>query len=621
MQPLIDFVMRRPIQPRLYGGVRVRILSRCFLALTPIFWLFSAINGNAQTPLSGFLADTESELDRLAQASTLAWWNYKTNINDETRKLAIEADAALDKEKKARSAQLRAMDLRSATRDEARKLLLLKLQSDGIVIDPKLAQQFANIKADMEKNYAQACPFIDVGRSCMPRGEIELELQSGRNPDRLRTLWLAWYDTARPIGRLYPSYVELSNRGARDSGYSDAASMSKAAYEVDPVEFERDLDNLWAEIRPLYLLLHAYVRKQLVAAYGKAAVDPSGPIPIHLLGNLWGQDWENIADLLAIPGGSTDYSAALKKAKLTPSDFINVAERFFTSLDFPALPPTFRERSYFTQPRPLAQPPDFDCHPSAWIISPSDWRLKTCLEISWTDFLVVHHEMGHIFYYQSFSPQPFLFRDAPNEGINEAIGDAAALSVTPEYLRRIGILSSDGTNDDLNQLMHVALRKLARVPFGLMLQKWRWGVMSGKIAPEHYNDEWWGLVRKYQGIAPPAHRPADAFDPGAKEHIAADIDYTRYFLADVLTFQIHEALSHEAGCTAQLHRCSIFENNAAGSRWRSAMQLGSSRPWTEVLELMTGGSRIQGRSMRNYLAPLEEWLKQETRGDAIGWEK
>jgi peptidyl-dipeptidase A len=391
--------------------------------------------------------------------------------------------------------------------------------------------------------------------------------------------------------------------------------MSRAIYEVDSEEFLEDMESLWTDLQPLYGLLHAQVRAKLVSKYGTSEVDPKGPIPMHLLGNLWGQDWEGIYDLVAFPGESIDYQEVLLSNKLGPRGFVTSATNFFASIGFPELPASFEERSYFERPRP-----NFDCHPSAWLIAPNDYRLKMCIKENWAAFLTVHHEMGHIFHFQSYSHQAILFRDAPNEGISEAIGDAVALSITPEYLQRIGLIEEQKTDaNELNELLRVALRKVVRVQFGLMLQKWRWGVMTGEIPPDRYNDAWWELVKEYQGLAPATPRPKEAFDPGAKYHIAADVDYIRYFLADVLTFQIHAALSREAGCKLPIHRCTIYDSKRAGDQLKAALAMGSSRPWGEMLTALTGEETISGKPMRDYLAPLEEQLKRETVRIPIGW--
>ena len=556
-----------------------------------------------------FALRTEEVLGRLAHQNAAAAWEAHTNETPENGRRSIDVGKALDGEIARRAQQARQF----AAQDPItkRKLFVLTLNSAGIPKDPAVHERLLQLRGRMASHYADACPVVDAGRPCVPREQIEAQLAKTRDAARLRTLWMAWYDTAKPIKGAYAEFTELANQGARDTGYADASIMSRAIYEVVPDEFLREMEALWTDLRPLYLLLHAYVRDKLVAKYGTAEVDPRGPIPIHLVGNLWGQDWESIIDLLDA-GDTADFDATV--APLPATRFIEIAERFFVSVGFPSLPKTFWERSYFERPRG-----NFDCHPSAWRIGPDDWRLKMCVVPNWYHFVMAHHEIGHVFYFQSFAAQPFFFRDPPNAGINEAIGDVAQLSVTPDYLRRIGLLRKDGWSD-INHLMRAALRKLVRVQFGLMLQKWRWGVQSGSIKTDQYNDAWWALVREYQGLAPPAPRPADAFDPGAKQHIAADIDYIRYFLADVLTFQIHAALSREAGCLEPIHRCSIYESRDAGKRWRAALQLGSSRPWGDVLEVMTGDRRISGQPMRSYLAPLETWLKSNTQGKPIGWQ-
>jgi peptidyl-dipeptidase A len=473
----------------------------------------------------------------------------------------------------------------------------------------------------MASFYEQACPVVDPGR-CMGHDEIQREMQTTRDPARLRLLWEAWYNAAAPQAKPYREYVELLNQGARDSGRRDAAEVSLAAYAADPAAFKRELDALWDAVRPLYRMLHAYARARLVMRY-PGEVDPRGPIPMHLLGNLWGQEWDGVAEIL-LPGGVPDTTAsdrAFAAVGINARGMVEIAARFFQSLGFPPLPASFWDRSHFERPSgPDGRPrTNFACHPTAWMLQQGDWRLSGCLEPTWLDFLTAHHETGHIFYFQSLAPQPLLFREAPNPGINEAIGDAVMLSVTPAYLRQIGLASIAPGDDDINALLRVALGKVARIPFGLALQHWRWDVQAGRIPPERYNDAWWERVRTFQGLAPPGARPAEAFDPAAKQHIATNTDYVRYILADVLTFQIHAALAEASGCTEPLHRCSVYGSREAGARLRGAMAMGASRPWQDVLEAMSGSSEVRGEPLRRYLAPLEKWLAEQTKDVPMGW--
>jgi peptidyl-dipeptidase A len=589
------------------------------IALLLALVMAKPVSAQTDDEARAFVEETERVLAKLSDATAAAYWDDDVDQTPENSKRAQAAESAFIAESVARAVAARRYNPSDPVL--LRKLKRLALAADGLNADPQASKRRTELQQQMNTHYEQACASVDPGRPCLRRDEIEREIRTSRDPERLRRLWIAWYDTAQPQASRYQEHTELLNQGARDSGRRDASEVSLAAYETDPASFERDLDALWVQVRPLYRLLHAYARARLAVRY-PGEVDPKGPIPMHLLGNLWGQEWEGVADILAPGNNRDDTSDAFKQAGLTPLRMVKVADGFFTSLGFPALPSSFWERSYFERPLgPDGKPkPNFACHPTAYFIAPGDWRLRTCFTPNWADFLTAHHETGHIFYFQSFNDQPYLLRDAPNAGINEAVGDAVMLSVTPAYLQKIGLPAIAPTGGDIDELLRVALRKVARIPFGLMLQRWRWGVQSGRIPPERYNVAWWELVREYQGLAPPAPRPSTAFDPAAKKHIAADIDYIRYFLADVLTFQIHEALSRKAGCSEELHRCSIYESQAAGAQFRDALSLGASRPWQDVLQSLTGSPTARGEPLQTYLAPLKPWLEQQTRGLPIGWE-
>ena len=388
---------------------------------------------------------------------------------------------------------------------------------------------------------------------------------------------------------------------------------------MTPEEFARELDRLWEQVRPLYVSLHAYVRAKLREKYGEGVASADGPIPAHLLGNLWAQSWENIYPLAAPPDADPgfDLTATLKAKKLDEREMVRYGERFFTSLGFEPLPATFWERSLFVKPRDR----EVVCHASAWDVdSAGDLRIKMCIDITGEDFGVVHHELGHNFYQRAYLKQPFLFRDSANDGFHEAAGDAVALSITPGYLVKIGFLEkAPDPSKDIGLLLKRALEKVAFLPFGLVIDQWRWRVFSGEIAPEKYNETWWQLRRKYQGVAPVEARGEDQFDPGAKYHVAANVSYIRYFLAAVLQFQFHRALAREAGCREPLHRCSVYGSKEAGRKLIAMLELGQSRPWPEALRALTGESRMDATAMLDYFAPLKNWLDAQTRGKPAGW--
>ncbi|HTV02763.1 MAG TPA: M2 family metallopeptidase, partial [Luteitalea sp.] len=385
----------------------------------------------------------------------------------------------------------------------------------------------------------------------------------------------------------------------------------RAGYDMPPDAFAQEVDRLWTQVKPLYDLLHAHVRRRLSEKYGAAVVATDKPIPAHLLGNMWAQQWGNIYDLVGPPGRAPGYDlkALLEARKTDARGMVKYGEGFFTSLGFAPLPQTFWERSLFTRPRDR----DVVCHASAWDVdNVDDLRIKMCIEINAEDFTTVHHELGHNFYQRAYNTQPFLYRTGANDGFHEAIGDAVALSITPKYLADVSLLPAvPQTQDDVEFLLRMALDKVAFLPFGLLVDQWRWKVFNGEIPPAQYNEAWWELREKYQGVAAPGPRPADAFDPGAKYHVPANTPYTRYFLAHILQFQMHRAMCKAAGHTGPLHTCSVYGNKEVGARLQKMLAMGASKPWPEALEALTGEKQMDATAIIDYFAPLKSWLEAE----------
>ena len=292
-------------------------------------------------------------------------------------------------------------------------------------------------------------------------------------------------------------------------------------------------------------------------------------------------------------------------------------EGFFTSMGFAPLPKTFWERSLFIKPADR----DVVCHASAWDIDgKDDLRIKTCLQVRGVDFVTVHHELGHNFYQRAYKNQPYLFQSGANDGFHEAIGDAIALAITPEYLHKVGLLDTIPTgNDDIPELLKQAMERVAFLPFGLMIDQWRWKVFSGEIKPADYNKAWWDLRLKYQGVAPPDKRSEADFDPAAKYHVAGNVPYIRYFLAHIYEFQFYRALCKASGYSGPLNRCTFYGSKEAGDKFNQMLEVGQSKPWPVALETMTGEKQTDAGAMLEYFAPLQKWLDEQNKGLKAGW--
>jgi peptidyl-dipeptidase A len=566
-----------------------------------------------------FLDRAEAELEKLNTEAERANWVRSTHITGDTELLAAQATEraiAANVRYAKQAAQYANLALDPVS---ARKILLLR---NSLTLatpdDPAESQEVARITSSMEGTYGKGkyCP---PGKDqCLGIEDLNKILSTSRKPDEMREAWIGWHKIAPPLRAPYKRFVELSNKGARELGFADTGAMWRSQYDMPPEAFAKEVDRLWEQVKPLYLSLHTYVRKRLREQYGDA-VAAAGPMPAHLLGNMWAQEWSTLYPLFAPKGADPgfDLTAILKARRTTPKQMLQYGERFFTSLGLAPLPETFWSRSL------MARPADREvvCHASAWNIDmKDDLRVKMCVEITAEDFSVVHHELGHNFYQRAYNKQPLLFRGGANDGFHEAIGDAVALSITPEYLVQLGLIPrAPDASKDLGLLMQRALDKIAFLPFGVVIDQWRWKVFSGEIPPEKYNAAWWDLKLKYQGVVPPVARSEEDFDPGAKYHVPANTPYSRYFLASILQFQFHRALAEAAGCKGPLHRCSIYENAEAGRRFREMLDLGVSRPWQEALEKLTGKREMDATAMLDYFAPLKKWLDEQNAGQTPGW--
>jgi peptidyl-dipeptidase A len=567
--------------------------------------------------------DAQSRMLELCIEANRAEWVKSTYITDDTEILAAHADQKMIDANVAYAKQATHFDGLTLPADLARQLKILKLSlTIATPSDPKESEELTRIVTSMEGVYGKGkyCP---PGQpKCLDVEDITRIMAESRDPDQLRDVWRGWHAIGSPIRKDFTRYVELSNKGARELGFADNGAMWRSGYDMPPGDFAREVDRLWDQVRPLYLSLHAYVRWKLRERYGDR-VPASGAIPADLLGNIWAQTWDNVYPLVAPPGSDRGYdlTSILKTRHTDYKQMVRYGEGFFTSLGFPDLPVTFWQRSLLTKPADR----DVVCHASAWHVDlASDVRLKMCIDITAEDFNTVHHELGHTYYQLAYNQQPLLFRDGANDGFHEAIGDTIALSITPEYLVKLGLLDkAPDASRDIGLLLGKALEKVAFLPFGLMIDKWRWEVFSGEIPPDKYNQGWWEMRLKYQGVAPPVPRSEADFDPGAKYHVAANVPYMRYFLADILQFQFHRALARLAGCSANgntpLNRCSIYGNAEAGRRLRAVLEMGKSKPWPDALEALAGQRQMDASAILDYFAPLRNWLDEQNQGKPVGW--
>ena len=491
--------------------------------------------------------------------------------------------------------------------------------------DEELAGELSSISTKLEAMYGAGEYCFDDG-SCYDLEAFEQIIDNSRDPDELLRAWQGWHEIGKPMRPLYMRMVDIGNQGSEELGYDGLSDLWFSKYDMPADEFLEETDRVWDEVKPLYDALHCHVRGELNEHYGDEIVSQDGSLPVHLLGNMWGQSWSNIYDLVypsSKDTNSVDVTKIIEEKNISEIEMVEYAEDFFLSMGFEPLPETFWERSLFVKP----QDRSVVCHASAWNLDPAknDLRIKMCIEKNEEDFITIHHELGHIFYYQAYNHLPTLFQGGANDGFHEAFGDLLTLSITPDYLKNIGFIShaeaEQAKEDAIGLLMKQALEGVVVVPWALMLDKWRAGVFNGETSQDELNKSWWDLREFYQGIKPPSERSEQYFDPGAKYHIPGNTPYTRYYLARIMQYQFHESLCNGMGFDGPLHECSIYGNEYAGEKIISTMAMGQSVPWQDAFENLTGTRKLSGSSIVNYYKPLKDWLDIQNENRVCGWSK
>ncbi len=570
-----------------------------------------------------FVADAEAQSAVLAVDANRAAWINATYINDDsdaiaalfgTRMTELGVKLAID--------AARFASVPGLSPDLARKLTILRA---GLVLPapttPGAAAELSAIATRLQSSYGKGTGLL-AGQP-INGSDIEAEMGKPHSPADYQEMWTSWHDqVGKPLKADYIREVDIANEGARELGFADVGAMWRSNYDMTPEAFAATIERIWSEVKPLYNALHCYTRTKLNEKYGASVQPAAGPIRADLLGNMWAQEWGNIYAVVAPPGSGDlgfDIGELLEAKGYDPVKMVRAGEAFYSSLGFAPLPASFWERSQIVKPRDR----DVVCHASAWNIdNKDDIRIKMCTKVNSDDFVTIHHELGHNYYQRAYKNQSFLHQNGANDGFHEAIGDFIALSITPQYLVDIGLLDParvPSADKDIGLLLRQAMDKVAFLPFGLLVDKWRWSVFDGSVKPADYNKAWTDLRLQYQGIVPPVDRPADAFDPGAKYHIPGNTPYMRYFLARVLQFQFYEAACRTAGWKGPLHRCSFYGNKAVGAKLDTMLTMGASKPWPDALEGFTGSRDMSGKALIRYFAPLRSWLDKQNKGRQCGW--
>ena len=599
-----------------------------FLSLILIIIVTSCAPSSEQTPsnqdLEEFLANVESENKKDGPVIYSASWISSNFITYDSQKVIADYGTKSTLKSLQRSREAASFDGLDTSKENQRMLNILK--SSFVMpppLDEELASELSEITTSLEAMYGSGEYCFD-DEECYDLEAFESIIDNSRDPRELLRAWEGWHEIGKPMKPMYMRMVDIGNQGSVDLGYEGLSDLWFSKYDMPAEDFLDDTDRVWSEVKPLYDALHCHVRAKLNEHYGDEVISKTGPLPVHMLGNMWGQSWSNIYDLVYEEKPDSKYidvTKIINEKSLSEIEMVEYAEDFFISMGFKPLPKTFWERSLFVKPRDRS----VVCHASAWNLDPAnnDLRIKMCIEKNEEDFITIHHELGHIFYYQAYNHIPTVFQAGANDGFHEAFGDLLTLSITPDYLVDIGFISKDDAEeakqDPIGLLMKQALDGVVIVPWALMLDKWRSGVFDGEIDESNLNSSWWSLREEYQGINTSYERSENYFDPGAKYHIPGNTPYTRYYLASIMQYQFHEALCNLIDYDGYLHECSIYGNKEAGDRIITTMAMGQSLPWQDAFENLTGSRQLSGKSIMNYYAPLKEWLDEENKNRTCGW--
>ena len=598
--------------------IAAALLCAALAACTPPSPSTPSTPGPTSADALAFLDEVERQFTALGQEAARIGWVNETYINFDTDWLAANIGARITELGVKYAKQATDFDDVDVPADARRKLELLKL---GLTLPapekPGAAQELSEIATRLGSTYSVGK--IEFEGRTVPQAETEELMRRLRDPNKLEDVWTKWHDYAKGMKADYVREVEIANEGARELGFADVGALWRAGYDMPPDAFAVEVDRLWNQVKPLYDDLHCYVRGELNERYGDDIVPLDQPIRADLLGNMWAQSWGELYDFIAPADADTgiDLNKLLVDEDYDAIKLVKTGENFFSSLGFEPLPQTFWERSQIVRPEGR----EVVCHASAWNLdAKDDLRIKMCAVVGAEDFRTVHHELGHNYYQRAYKDLPNLFRGGANDGFHEAIGDTITLSITPEYLRQIGLIDTvPDASKDVGLLLQQALDGVSFLPFGLLIDKWRWQVFSGETTPDEYNADWWALRTKYQGVRPPNERPADAFDPGAKYHIPGNTPYMRYFLARILQYQFYKAACDISGWNGPLHRCSFYGSKEVGQRLNAMLAMGQSQPWQDALQAFTGERQMDGSAILAYYAPLIAWLKEQNAGKTCGW--
>ncbi|KAM6291936.1 angiotensin-converting enzyme 2 [Porphyrio hochstetteri] len=580
-----------------------------------------------------FLEDFNRRVEDISYESSIASWNYNTNITEENANKMNEADSKWSAFYDEASRNASSFPLASI-QDDLTRLQIQSLQDRGSSnLSPEKYERLSTVLSKMSTIYSTGTVCKTTEPSECLVLEPGLDIIMANSTDYHERLW-AWEGWRANVGRmmrpLYEEYVDLKNEIATLNNYSDYGDYWRANYEADyPENYKysrdqliKDVEKTFEQIKPLYQQLHAYVRHRLEQFYGPEFISSTGCLPAHLLGDMWGRFWTNLYPLtVPYPAKpNIDVTSTMVLKKWDAMKIFKAAETFFDSIGLYKMTEGFWNNSMLTEPTDNRK---VVCHPTAWDLGKGDYRIKMCTKVTMDDFLTAHHEMGHIEYDMAYSKQPYLLRGGANEGFHEAVGEIMSLSAaTPQHLKSLDLLEPTFQEDEeteINFLLKQALTIVGTMPFTYMLEKWRWMVFRGEITKEEWTKRWWEMKREIVGVVEPVLHDETYCDPAVLFHVSNDYSFIRYYTRTIYQFQFQEALCKAANHNGPLHTCDITNSTAAGTKLRELLELGRTKPWTQALENVTGEKYMNAAPLLHYFEPLYEWLQGNNSGRYIGW--
>ena len=600
------------------GALFAALLSATFLLSAH----HAAAQGTVANEVKDFVTLYTSIMQRLYTISAEAEWDASTDVSPEHDGGRIAANKAFsafagDPGIIERTRRYRALskELDPLTRRQLEKIWLAAAQSPGTIPDVVTARVETEARAKSTLDGFQFCMARAANDSCtrpVTANDIDDVLQESRDLAERKLAWEASKETGPALRPYLVELQTLRNKVAREMGYSSFFDLNVADYGMSTSEMMTQLNDFVGVMRPLYIELHTWTKYELAKRYNQPVPKK---IPAHWLGNRWSQAWPSLVETVNLDELFADKS---------PEWIVEKAESFYTSMGFAELPESFWAKSDL-YPVPEDSTRKKNTHASAWHINlEHDVRSLMSVQSNERWFGTTHHELGHIYYYMSYTrPEvPPLLREGANRAFHEGIGELIDLaSRQVPYLQHVGVLDpSAKPPDEIMWLLDEALTSsVVFIPWSAgVMSRWEHDLYEENLSPDQWNARWWQYVGDIQGVEPPSPRGEEFCDAATKTHIIDDAgQYYDYAIATVLKHQLHDHIAKKILKTDP-HHANYYGSKETGAFLKHVLEQGATRDWREVLKEATG-EELSTRAMMDYYAPLMTWLKEQNKGRKKGW--